>query len=118
MSKSSNNDTPNVEVREAFDKFCETAGHAKDVTAAATGLALNDLNEVIKVSWRSLGEETGRVKNGICGFKDEVLNNKRIVFLGVVVGAAVGGLVVYGLYFARKAYEKEEKENENETEEK
>ena len=34
-------------VREAYEKFCETARHAEEVTAAATELALSDLNEVV-----------------------------------------------------------------------
>ena len=97
---SSNYSIPYVElsekVREAYEKFCETARHAEEVTAAATELALSDLNEVVKV----FAEETGRVKNEISGFKDLILRG----FCSSLLFCSFFGFVLYGLYFARKAH--------------
>ena len=99
------------EVKEAFDKFAETAELAKDVTIAATELTLIDFKELLKISLRSLADEAGRAKTEISGFKEELLNNKKIVMFGATVGVVVGGLVAYGLYRARTPNEDEESEN-------
>merc|ERR1711913_250465 len=84
----------------AYENFCETAENAKEATAAAAERALDDLKEVVK----SLEEETEKVKTEIYRFEDDVVANKMVLYFGALLGAMIGGFVVYGLYLAHRAY--------------
>ena len=113
MDKSNNEVDPKFgeDIGEAYDQFSETVEHISE----DMGLALEELGEVVKVTGRSLVEETGRVKddiwNSICRFQDDCASNKGVLIFGAFLGAVICVGIAYGLYQARTDEEHEERDD-------
>ena len=94
-------DTVEHTTKEAYEKFADTVEH----TAEDVGLVLEELGEVVKVTGRSLADETWRAKNDIwdsvCRFQEDCASNKGVLIFGAILGAAIAVGIAYGLDLAK-----------------